>query len=365
MAVTLDKEEESMPRLSRAAKLSALVASALTVALALTALAGASSSAIGPYVGAERALPLSMPKVTPNCRADVRIGFQVVADNESNVAAVKLMRAEARRLGVDLMVLYNHVRADKQVTDFDQMIAQKVDGIIFYPLDPRAVRPSIQKAKRARIPLFAQDAILPGQKPPTDVTSTIISGRDHQAYLQVREMARIKPGAKIVVIGLGLPVAALEYYVRRVQFWAKKAGLEVLGRVDNPTDNEAGAEQAMRGALGRFPDIDGILAYNDPSALGAYAAARAAGKRVLAIGNNGGNDGRAGVERGRLAATVQVDWPGQVVELLRGAFLRATRPNVKLPKVLLGRTALVNKGNLDKVKSWDETIAEARRRAGC
>lgn len=353
-----------MFRRSPAGPFPVLLALAAVAALAVAALAWAVPSAIGPYTGPERGLPAAMPKVTKK-NVDVRIGFQVVADNESNVAAVKLMKAEAKSLGIDLMILYNHVRADKQVTDFDQMVAQKVDGIIFYPLDPRAVRPSIRKAKQAGIPLFAQDAILPGQKAPADITSTIISGRDHQAYLQVKEMARIRPGGKIVVIGLGLPVAALEYYVRRVRFWANKAGLEVLGRVDNPTDNEAGAEQAMRGALGRFPDIDGIIAYNDPSALGAYAAARAAGKRnVAAIGNNGGSDGRAGVERGRLAATVQVDWPGQVVELMKGAYIRATNPRAKLPTVLLGRTVLVNKGNLKRVKSWDQIIAEAERRAG-
>jgi ribose transport system substrate-binding protein len=354
-----------MSRRFPAARFAALLVSAAVVALGGATLGGAGTTAIGPYVGAERGLPLSMPKVTRKAGANVRIGFQVVADNESNVAAVKLMQIEARRLGIDLMILYNHVRADKQVTDFDQMIAQRVNGIIFYPLDPRAVRPSIAKSKRARIPLFAQDAILPGEKAPADITSTIISGRDHQAYLQVKEMARIKPRAKIVVVGLGLPVAALEYYVRRVQFWARKAGLQVLGRVDNPTDNEAGAEQAMRSALGRYPDVEGIIAYNDPSALGAYAAARAAGKRsVLAIGNNGGSDGRAGVERGRLAATVQVDWPGMVVELMKGAYLRATNPRARLPKLLLGRTVLVNKANLNRVKSWDQTIAEARRRAG-
>ena len=353
-----------MFRRSRARPFPVFLALAAVAALATAALAWSVGSAIGPYTGPERGLPVAMPKVTKK-NADVRIGFQVVADNESNVAAVKLMKAEAKRLGIELMILYNHVRADKQVTDFDQMLAQKVDGIIFYPLDPKAVRPSIAKAKRAGIPLFAQDAILPGQKAPADITSTIISGRDHQAYLQVKEMARIRPGGKIVVIGLGLPVAALEYYVRRVRFWAGKAGLEVLGRVDNPTDNEAGAEQAMRGALGRFPDIDGIIAYNDPSALGAYAAARAAGKRdVAAIGNNGGSDGRAGVERGRLAATVQVDWPGQVVELMKGAYIRATSPGTQLPRVLLGRTVLVNKSNLKRVKSWDQIIAEAERRAG-
>lgn len=342
----------------------ALVALSVVLAssLALSALAGATASSLGPYTGPERGLPTSMPKLKIKKSLNLTIGYQVVADNESNVASVKLAKLEAKRLGVDLVILYNHVSADKQVTDFNQMIAQKVGGIVFYPLDPKAVRPSLAKASNAGIGTFALDAILPGEKVPAGITTTIISGRDHQAFLQAKEMARLRPGGKIVVIGLGIPVAALEFYVERVKFWAKKAGLQVLGRVDNPTDNEAGAEQAMRGALGRFPDIDGIIAYNDPSALGAIAAARASGRgEVIAIGLNGGSDGRAGVERGRLAATVQVDWPGMVVQMMRGIYIKAANPKAKLPKVLLASTVLVNKENIGKVKSWDEQIKEVEK----
>ena len=343
--------------LSQTWRLPLVIAGVAGAAFAFSTFAGAASPA-PPYTGPEGKLPTTFGKVAIKKGANVTIGYQVVADNESNVAAVKLAKLEAKRLGAKLVVLYNHVDVNKQVTDFDQMIAQKLDAIIFYPLDPKAIRPSVAKAKKAGITLWAQDAILPGEAAPADLNAVMISGRDHQAYLQVKEMARLKPGAKVVVIGLGIPVAALEYYVKRVRYWAPKFGLTVLGRGDNPTDNEAGGERAMNGLLGKFPEIDGVLAYNDPSALGAVAAARASGRKVIAIGLNGGSDARLGVENGRLAATVQVGWPSMIATLIDGAYIHATQPGRKLPRLLLAKLVLVNKENLDKVPSWDDEVKQ-------
>jgi len=293
-------------------------------------------------------------KVVPNSK--VSIGFMVVADNESNVAAVKAAKLEAKRLGASLTVLYDHVKADQQVTNFGQLINAKVDGIIFYPLDPKASRPSIAKAKKEGILLFAQDATLPGQPLDPNINSTIISARDHQAYMQVQYMASVKPHAKIVVIGLGFPVAALEYYITRVKYWAGKFGLTVLGRGDNPSDNESGGEQAMNGLLGKYADFDGVIAYNDPSALGAAAAARANGRKITAIGLNGGSDGRSGVEHGRTAATVQTDYPDQLVTLIDGIYLMKTHQLTKVPRVIQAKNVLVTPANINSVPSWDTEL---------
>ena len=286
----------------------------------------------------------------------VAIGFMVVADNESNVGAVEAAKLEAKRLGVDLTVLYDHVKADQQVTNFGQFVNAKVDGIIFYPLDPKADRPSIAQAKKAGILLFAQDATLPGQPLDPNIDSTIITGRDHQAYMQVKYMASLKPHAKIVVIGLGFPFAALKSYVKRVYYWADKFGLTVLGRGDNPSDNESGGEQAMNGLLGNYPDIDGVLAYNDPSALGAAAASRANGRKIAAIGLNGGSDGRAGVEHGRTAATIQNDYPAQLVTLIDGIYLLKTHQVKKVPRVIISSNVLVTPETISKVPSWDDEL---------
>lgn len=340
-------------KLSRLAALGAL----LLLGLGVSTVAGARIAAAPPYSGPEKGLPTRMPAFKIINGANVTIGLQVVADNESNTAQVKLAKLEARRLGVKLVILYNHVQVDKQVSDFNQMIAQKVAGIVFYPLDPKSLRPSLAKAKKAGIYTFAIDAVLPGEKVPPNIDTSIISGRDHQAYIQVKEMARLKPRAKIVVIGLGIPVAALEYYVTRVKYWAGRFGLQVLGRGDNPTDNEAGGERAMNGLLGKYAEIDGVIAYNDPSALGANAAARASGRRnIIFIGLNGGSDGRAGVERGRLAATVQAEIPDEAVQLMDGIYIRATKQRVKVPRLMLSLPRLITARTIDRVPSWDEQI---------
>jgi ribose transport system substrate-binding protein len=339
-----------------------VIAAVAGVALSTAVLAGASPQALGPYRGPEHKLPTDYPRFTVEQGAEITIGYQVVADNEANVASVKLAKLEAKRLGVKLVILYNHVSADKQVTDFNQMIAQKVDAIIFHPLDRKAVRPSLAKAKAAGIPTLGMDGILAGEKLLDGMVTAAIAGRDHLAYLGVQEMARQKPGAKIVVMGLGFPVATLEYYVQRVQYWAKKAGLTVVARADNPTDNEAGGERAMRPVLARYPDIDGVIAYNDPSALGAVAAARASGKSIIAIGTNGGSDARNAVERGRLQATVQAAFPGIVRRLIDAAYILATKQRASVPPVVLPTPYVVNKSNIDRMPSWDDEIEALERK---
>ena len=116
----------------------------------------------------------------------------------------------------------------------------------------------------------------------------------------------------------------------------------MLGRGDNPSDNESGGEQAMNGLLGKYPDIDGVLAYNDPSALGAAAASRANGRKIAAVGLNGGSDGRAGVEHGRTAATIQNDYPAQLVTLIDGIYLLKTHQVKKVPRVIISSNVLSN-----------------------
>jgi ABC-type sugar transport system substrate-binding protein len=59
-----------------------------------------------------------------------------------------------------------------------------------------------------------------------------------------------------------------------------------LGRVDNQSDDAEGGRQAVEQALIRFPKVDAIVAYNDPTALGAYSAISARGKIDIKIVGN-------------------------------------------------------------------------------
>jgi ribose transport system substrate-binding protein len=331
---------------------------ALALLGAFAALAAGAYAAAPGYTGPEAKLPTTYGNVPANAKSlSPKVTFQVVANNETGFFQAKAAKAVAKSLGARMQVLYDNVSVDRQVTNFEQSLAQGVKAIIFYPLDPHALRSQLAQAKQSHVAVFALDA-QPDvtQKLPADYTSEIIFNRDESAFLQVREFARLKPHGKIVVSSFGQPVPALEYYIKRVRFWAGKFGLTVLGRADNPTDDASGGERAMTGLLGRYPQLDGIIAYNDPTALGAVAAARSQGKTIIAIGLNGASDGITGVRSGRLAATVQIDAPRMMAEFVKGALIYAANPNAKLPPIVRVPPHLVTKANVDKLPTWDEEV---------
>jgi ribose transport system substrate-binding protein len=316
--------------------------------------AAAAFAAGKPYTGPESKVAHGYP--VPKTGKGISVGFEAVANNESNTTEIAGAKKWAKKLGVNLIVLYDNVSVDKQVTNFTQLLSQGVKAIVLYPLDPKTLRGQLAQAKKQKVAVIAFDAVQAGQPVPADYTSVMLFNRDQSAFMQVQEMARVKPHAKIVILGLAIPVPALEYYVSRVRFWAPKFGLTVLGRADNPTDDAAGGERGMTGALGRFPDVEGVIAYNDPTALGAVSAARSQGKKIVAIGLNGGSDGRIGVKTGRLAATVQINTVQQAIETVNAGVDYAQ--GVKnLPRIVAVPPILITKANADTVPTLDQEVA--------
>ena len=156
------------------------------------------------------------------------------------------------------------------------------------------------------------------------ISAQVWQGRDIMAFLQVQALVKVKPGAKVGLIGIGAPVPALKYLNAREKFYAEKDGLTVLGTQDNASDDVTGGEKAGNALIQRYADMDAVIAYNDPSGIGAIIAARASGKTLTVIGLNGTSDGIQAVKDGRLAATVQGDSPGIGRETVKAAY--SSRP---------------------------------------
>jgi ribose transport system substrate-binding protein len=318
----------------------------------------AGEQALPEYDGPEARLPEGYPAPERRPSEQIRMGVMVPTSAEFGKVTIEAATAQAAKLGVEVIARYDRADVDTQVTNFDQLLAQQVDAIYLYPLDPKAIGPLLQEAQEQNVAVIASDVVRAGEKPPAGITSTILGNRDQSAYLQVAEMARLHPRGKIGVIGLGFPVAALQYYVERVKYWAERAGLEVVGQQDNPNDDVSGGQQAATALLAQHPDVQGVIAYNDPSALGATAAARSAGVELTAIGLNGGSEGRSGVESGRMAATVQVPVPALGVNIVNAAVDLAIGPAAKLPPVVQIPATLVNEDNLVEIPSWDQQVDE-------
>ena len=350
---TYEEEGKVTTRLRRGGFVAAVALVVLTAGVAgsLAASDGSSAVPVG-YTGVEAKLRTAF-KVPAKKAGSCTIGFQnPIAANEFLSFLQKAVVAEGKRYGCRVITLDDALNPDKQVTNMQQLLAQKVGVIIFYPLDPKATTPVLKQAQRQGVPVIAIDASFGSTKKVPLITTQVWQSRDTQAYLQAKVLKQVKPNAKVGIIGIGIPVPAIKYLVQRETFWAKKAGLTVVGSQDNPSDDVTGGEKAANALLQRHSDIDAVIGYNDPSALGAVIAARSAGRKVTVIGLNGSSDGISAVKAGRLAATVQVDPIGIGVQSARAAYSLITKQNLPLPHIVLRPGRLVTKENVGSIPSW-------------
>jgi ribose transport system substrate-binding protein len=343
-----------------AAALAALVAVAASAAVSSAAPTRASAIPAG-YTGVEAKLPTTYKMPAKKAGTKCTIGFQnPIAANETLRAWQGAIVAEGKVLGCKVIALDDALSVDKQVSNMQQLLAQNVNVIIFYPIDPKATVPVLKQAKAKGVPVLAVDGTF-GSTTATApylpfITSQVWQGRDIQAFLQAQAMAKAKPGAKVGLIGIGAPVPALKYLNGREAFWAKKDGLTVIGTQDNPSDDVTGGEKAANGLLQRFSDMDAVIGYNDPSAIGAYTAARGAGRKLTIVGLNGSSDGRAAVSSGRIAATVQVDAVGWGVQQAIAAYDLVTKQHLPLPKIIVRPPTPLTTENVKSVPTWQAQI---------
>jgi ABC-type sugar transport system substrate-binding protein len=338
-----------------------VVAAAVVLTAGVTgSMAARSESSAIPsgYTGVEAKLPTAYKVPAKKAGVACTIGFQnPVAANEFLGFLQKAVVAEGKRYGCRVITLDDALNPDKQVSNMQQLLAQNVNAIIFYPLDPKATTPVLRQAQSKKVPVLAIDASFGSTKKVPLIATQVWQGRDTQAYLQAQALAKTQPNAKLGIIGIGIPVPAIKYLVQREAFWAKKvAKASVVGSQDNPSDDVTGGEKAANALLQRNSDINAVIGYNDPSALGAVIAARSNGRKIAVIGLNGSSDGINGVKSGRLGATVQVDPIGLGVQVTRGAYSLITKQNLPLPHIVIRPGRLVTKANVNALPSWDNQL---------
>ena len=272
------------------------------------------------------------------------------------------LRQQFGELGIEVIAVTDAgFQPDKQVSNMQQLLAQKVAAIIFYPLDPKATIPVLKQAQKQKVPVIAIDASFGNTKPVPLITTQVWQGRDIQAFLQAQVLAKVKPNAQLGLIGIGIPVPAIKYLNQREAFWAKKVGkATIVGSQDNPSDDVTGGEKAANALLQQGSSIDAVLGYNDPSALGAVIAARGAGRTLTIIGINGTSDGIAGVKSGTLAATVQVDPIGIGSQAARAAYSLITKQHLPLARIVIRPGRLVTKANVGSLASWDAELKRVK-----
>jgi ABC-type sugar transport system substrate-binding protein len=325
-----------------------------------TSTAAPAASANVPFSGLETQVPSSYPQPKPKHLTLAYLNPEG-SSNEFLTILGQSMKDETQKLGGTYVEKDAEGDVNKQVSQFDQLLAQKVDGIAVFALDPKSLAPDVARARKAGVHLVTIDfnftstsaAGLQGYE------SQVWQARDMAAYLTAKAMAKqLGPGATIGTIDFAIKVPSIVFSIQRDVYWAQKFGLKVSGNASNPTDDIAGGEKAMTSLLGKDNSIKGVMAYNDPSAIGAYSAARSQGITGLALaGGNGGSDGLGAIKAGRESFTAKLDDPSMGKDFAWGLY--DLSEGVKIPGTIkAGPPVLVDKDNVGSIVPWEAQLKQ-------
>jgi ribose transport system substrate-binding protein len=316
----------------------------------------ADTTADGPvpteYDGPAKDLPESFP--APEKKdVNLKIGYlQIYGALPTLAVQQEGAEARAKELGVDLIVKDAQLNPQTQVSQFNDLLTQKVDAIVVYPVVPESLGPALAQAKQAGIPVISTNARPDVSKPlPAGYSVDLEAPIDREAYAMAEYGAKVQPGGTFGIIGNAAPIAALKYMAEREKYWGERFGLTFVGQVDAKQDTAAGYGPAVSELIAKAPDVDQIWTYNDLVALTAATVTRSSGKPdVKIIANSGtGKPVLEAIKAGTIAMSYQLPWAEQGSSLIDAAYNSATGQQQPLPETisLLGTT--VTKDNVDSI----------------
>jgi putative xylitol transport system substrate-binding protein len=207
---------------------------------------------------------------------------------------------------VQIVVFDGNYDALTQSNQFDTMITQKYDAIIFAPIDKNAGSAAVAKAVAAHIPVIGSNTHVSGDQLTSYVgNDDVVAGR-----LEAEAIVKAIGGKGNVVIIEG-PIG------QSAQIDRSKGIAEVLAQhkdvkvLENKTANWSRAEALalVEDWLTSHPgQINGVIAENDEEALGAIQAMKSKGldpKKIPVAGIDGIADGIQAAKRGEMTTFFQ------------------------------------------------------------
>ncbi|MCD8349665.1 MAG: substrate-binding domain-containing protein [Planctomycetaceae bacterium] len=220
--------------------------------------------------------------------------FKDIADN---------MTTEAAKYGYDVVVADGNFDVSRQSNQVKDFIANKYDCIVLSPCDSKAIGPIIREANDAGIPVFTVDIASLADN--AEVIAHIATDNYAGGKVAGRGMIQALNGkGKVGVLSHNETESGL---MRNNGFRdaLKEAGMEadmpIVSELPALGSRERGFS-ACQDMMQAHPDIVGIFAINDPTAMGALAALEGIGKvdQVKVIGFDGMPEAKQAIKDGKL-----------------------------------------------------------------
>jgi len=165
-----------------------------------------------------------------------------------------------------------------QVSQIENFIANKIDILLVNAVDPKAIAPTLKKARDAGIVVVAVDVGAEGADY-TVMSDNVAAGANACEYIAKKLNAK----GNVVIVN-GPPVTAV---IDRVagckKVFAKTPGIKVLSDNQDAKGSRDGGMQVMQDLLTANAKIDAVFAINDPTAIGADLAIKQAKREGIFI----------------------------------------------------------------------------------
>jgi ribose transport system substrate-binding protein len=229
---------------------------------------------------------------------------------------------------------------EEQIRLVEDWIVKKPDGMVFVPVDYKAMVPSAQKIKDAKIPL-----VIYNNRIPQFSADTTFLGLDDQEIGYKISVALFKSlGGKGNVIHIdGVPgaITAQERKIGLERALKEFPNIQLLASQPGNYRRLA-AVQVFENLMQRFPQIDGVVAANDDMAVGVGESAVGAGRTgIQIVGCDCIPDALAAIKAGRQLGSIDTAPYSQgylstraMVEVLKGT---AIPKSIMLPLVFVTR----------------------------
>lgn len=242
-------------------------------------------------------------------QASVSIGL--ITKQETNPYWIEMRRVAqetADRVGATLTTATgtSDVDVESQRAALQEMVSSGVDGILIAPTDSTALADDIAAARAAGVTVIAVDTPMD----PLETTDAYYGTDNTKAGELVGAYAKAKAtelGLTPEVLMLNLAPGIASGEERALGF---RIGFELDQQPTTEVDSQGDqslAEELTKAALETNPGINVVYAVNEPAALGAVAALKAAGKdldQVVVVAVDGGCEAmKNGVRTGDIDAT--------------------------------------------------------------
>lgn len=229
-----------------------------------------------------------------------------------------------------------------QINQLEDALTKGTQGLVLAATDKVALNSTLDKYKAANVPVVTIDS---------DADSPVklsFIGTDNKAggKLQGEYVCKLLgAGAKVGLIQGNLTAQSIADRVAGAKEGLATCNANIVKELSEPDHSVAGGQKLAEDILTANPDVQALIAINDNQALGALAAAKAAGKNVVIIGFDANPDAVKSVAEGGLAATIAQRPANMGIFGVNWIMVALTGNAKDIPNRIDTGTALVTKEN--------------------